>query len=74
MREAWLSYMRSILWRYPKNSTKENEAIRAALNESDSGTVHLIEELFFLKRKGNEESRETVDEFLRLIAKKMNLV
>lgn len=39
MKAAWLSYMKKILWRYPKNHPRENAAIEKAI---ESGAPELV--------------------------------
>ena len=41
MKPAWLSYMRAILWRYPKNYQQENAAVQMAIESGVPDVVRL---------------------------------
>ena len=81
MKPAWLSYMKKILWRYPDNYKRENEAVEAALR---SGVPELID-LVYVKRKctyyealaelsiSEQRGEQITNAFLRRIAKNLDL-
>ena len=46
MKPAWFSYMKKILWRYPKNHPRENEAIKKAIED---GAPELITRAYIEK-------------------------
>lgn len=81
MKPAWLSYIKKILWRYPQNHRKENNAISKAI---DDGVPDLVALAFISKRMSyaaaveelkltDEEADTILVGFLAKIAKNLGL-
>ena len=70
MKPAWISYIRKILWRYPQNYPKENEAIQKAMSGGVPDAVRLM---FFEKTKEVDAAEPELLPFLTEIAKNLGL-
>lgn len=81
MKPAWLSYMKKILWRYPKNHPRENAAIEKAIESGAPELVTLayIEKAMTYKDAARElgisdaDAENIIEGFLMKIGDNMNL-
>ncbi len=58
MKPAWLSYMKKILWRYPKNLPRENAAIEKAI---ESGAPELVTLAYIKKAMDCKDAARELD-------------
>lgn len=79
MKPAWMSYIKKIMWRYPKNYRRENEAIEAATERPDFvDLVYFTKDLSYpeaLKafNMTDDEAQELLESYAYKIAKKLHL-
>ena len=81
MKPAWISYMKKILWRYPKNHPRENAAVEKAIEAGAPAFVTLayIEKTMDYKSAARElnisdaEAENILEGFLLKIGDNMDL-
>ena len=81
MKPAWFSYMKKILWRYPKNHPRENAAIEKAIEDGapELITRAYIDKMTDYKSAARElnlsetEAENIIEGFLLKIGDNLNL-